>query len=68
MMDAKVEWDRPSGCWNEGEGWINDVRYKIQSQRGRDSNHKATAEFVDVTFTAAYQGSALMHHRNKSFV
>lgn len=41
--------------------------WKIQSQRGRDCDHKATAEFVDVIFTAAYKRHALMHHCNKIF-
>lgn len=72
MMMAKVKRDQCSECWNEGEGsrgaWIYNVRYKMRSQRGRDSNHKATAEFVDAIFSGAYKRAALMHHCNKTFV
>lgn len=46
---------------------MNDARHKIQGQRRRDSNHEATAQFVDVIFTAAYKGAALIHHHNKTF-
>lgn len=59
MMDAMVK----RVCMKRSAG----VGFTVCYINYRDCNHKATSEFVDVIFIAAYKRLALLHHCNNTF-